>query len=221
MDIFILLLLRDRYPNVTVAITRTQVTELQFGKDFEDARKCQKEKDRRGRPVLRVTLAWYWVGKNIERRSGLVAKRNTLGRTIPPSKLPRRTMLLPSKLANHFQSWTFLKRCHLDTHQRTMDRYLRIRAGFAGLPTRGRVDMKQRSRLHSKPSSSNHLPISFQLASNFHWKKIGSFGRELEVFSKLELELEDFEQLEEIRNRLWNLKCRSSPNQSNICKNTN
>ena len=66
---------------------------------------------------------------------------------------------------------------------------------------------------HSKPTSSNHLPISFQLASNFHWKKIGSFGRELEVFSKLELELEDFEQLEEIRNRLWNLKCRSSPNE--------
>jgi hypothetical protein len=81
--------------------------------------------------------------------------------------------------------------------------------------------MGHSSQLHSKPTSSNHLPISFQLASNFHWKKIGSFGRELEVFSKLELELEDFEQLEEIKNRLWNLKCRSSPNQSNICKNTN
>ena len=42
--------------------------------------------------------------QDTKRRSIIMARLNILIRTIPPSKLPRRTMLLPSNLADQFQN---------------------------------------------------------------------------------------------------------------------
>ena len=75
-----------------------------FAEDFEDARKCRKVNEIGDRTVLLVISVCIRVGKNMKCRSILMAKIITMVRTIPPSKLPKRTMLLPSNLADHFQN---------------------------------------------------------------------------------------------------------------------